>query len=65
MQKVVKNNVDDKELNEILQVFIGAALIEHTKFDHKLNRAAREKFISEIEKTDLYKEVVIRATKEN
>ncbi len=58
-------DADKTSMNELLQVFIGVALIEHTKHDHVLNKAARKKFTEDISKTNLYKEVIERATKEN
>jgi len=60
-----KENDPDKSLNELLQIFIGMALIEKTKHNLELNKVARQKVASELEKTDIYKEVVGRASKEN
>jgi len=62
-----KNNDDsvDKELHELLLVLMGAALLEKTKHDPVLHAAARKKVLKEIEKTDLYQEVIVRPSKEN
>jgi hypothetical protein len=55
----------DKELQELLIVLMGTALLEKTKHDPVLHAAARKKVIKEIEKTDLYQEVIVRPSKEN
>lgn len=58
-------NDRDKSINEIFQVLVGYALIEKTKHNPELNKAARKKVIKELEKTDLYKKTILRASKEN
>ncbi len=66
MSKKNKNDSDvDKELQELLIVLMGAALLEKTKHDPALHAAARKKVLKEIEKTDLYQEVIVRPSKEN
>ncbi len=55
----------DKEMNELLQVFTGYALIKKTQHDPVLNKVTREKVIMELEKTDLFQQVIVRPSKEN
>lgn len=66
MNKKNKSDEDvDKELQELMVVMMGAALLEKTKHDPVLHAAARKKVIKEIEKTELYQEVIVRPSKEN
>jgi len=53
------------ELNELFQVLIGIALMEKTKNNPELKKATRKKVIKELEKTKLYNEIIVRASKEN
>ena len=55
----------DKELNEVMQLLMGYALIENTKHDPTLNAAAKKKVYAEMEKTELYQKHVVRPSKEN
>jgi len=63
--EALSNGLVDESLNELLQVFVGFALIKKTQHDPALNKAARKKVIKELEKTDLYQEVIVRPSKEN
>lgn len=68
MRKKNKNVTDEdinKSLQELFTVMIGMALLENTKHDPKLHAAARKKVMKEIEKTELYQEVIVRPSKEN
>ncbi len=68
MSKNKKNVTDeelDKSLQELFTVMMGMALLEKTKHDPALHAAARKKVLKEIEKTDLYQEVIVRPSKEN
>lgn len=68
MSKKKKNVTDedvDKSLQELFTVLMGVALLENTKHDPELHKAARKKVIKEIEKTQLYQEVIVRPSKEN
>jgi hypothetical protein len=55
----------DNSLNELLQVFIGFALIKKTENNPELNKSVRKKVIKELEKTQLYQDVIVRPAKEN
>lgn len=68
MRKKKKDVTDedvDKSLQELFIVMTGMALLENTKHDPKLHEAARKKVMKEIEKTELYQEVIVRPSKEN
>jgi hypothetical protein len=57
MEVLNNGNIDDS-MNEILQVFVGFASI-------KKNPSVRADVLRELEKTDLFREVVERPSKEN
>lgn len=68
MSKKKKNITDedvDKSLQELFTVMVGHVLLEKTKHDPVLHAAARKKVMKEIEKTELYQEVIVRPSKEN
>jgi len=68
MSKKKKDVTDedlDKSLQELFTIMTGMALLEKTKHDPVLHAASRKKVIKEIEKTELYQEVIVRPSKEN
>lgn len=68
MSKKKKNVTDediDKSLQELFTVMVGYVLLEKTKHDPKLHAATKKKVLKEIEKTNLYQEVIVRPSKEN
>jgi len=56
--EVLNNGQIDNSMDEILQIFVGFASI-------KKNPSERKKVIKELEKTELYQEVITRPSKEN
>lgn len=65
-KKNEKNDADvDKALNEMFQAMLGYVLLEKVKHDPELYKATRKKVIKELEKTDLWNEVIVRPSKEN
>lgn len=56
--EVLNNGNIDNSMNEILQVFVGFASI-------KKDPSVKEKVMKELEKTNLFKEVVVKPSKEN
>jgi hypothetical protein len=56
--EVLNNGNIDNSMDELLQVFVGFASI-------KKDPSTRERIIKELEKTDLYQEVIVRPSKEN
>ena len=62
-----KNEKDDLDnvLEELFMVLMGHVMIENTKHNPELNKIVRKKVIKELENTNLFKETIVRATKEN
>jgi hypothetical protein len=68
MSKKKKDVTDedvDKSMQEMFMAILGHALLERTKHDPVLHAAVRKKLMKDLEKTDLYKEVIVRPSKEN